>query len=123
MTVTTEKIGEKIELMIEGLPKAEMTPSEVSQASLALVQHEIPLGADISAGILGGIRYATLRISGQVYKLKYSIKVLRVLTALEVYNEAVTWIKFKKERGMLDPDLADLAIKKLTGDLENIYKR
>ncbi|NET45490.1 hypothetical protein [Okeania sp. SIO2B3] len=120
MTVTTEQIGENIEVMIEGLPEAAMTPSQVSQAALAIVEHGIPLGFDIGAGILGGICKATLKIGRKYYELKYSIKVMRVITALQVYNEAITWIKYKKERGMLDPDLADLAINKLTGDFRNL---
>lgn len=119
MQVVTESIGENIELLIEGLPQALITPAVQARAALALVQHAIPLGADIGVGLLGSIRYATLRIGNEYYKLKYSIRVMRVLTAVQVYNEAIQWIKFKKDSGMLDSQLADDALKHLRSDFRN----
>lgn len=119
MAVITESIGDNIELMIEGLPQALVTPAVQAQAALALVQHGIPLGVDIGIGLLGSIRYATLRIGSEYYKLKYSIRVMRVLTALQVYNEAIQWIQFKKNRGMLDSQLADEAIRHLRSDFRD----
>jgi len=120
MALVREEISENIELLIEGMPDAIVTPSQASQAALALAMHGIPAAADISAGILGGIRYATLRIGNEYYKLKYSIRVMRILTALEIYNEAIMWIDYKKQRGIFDRELADDAIKKLKTELRNL---
>jgi hypothetical protein len=119
MAFITENIGDNIELMIEGLPQAQITPAAQAQAALALVQHGIPLGVDIGVGLLGTIRYATLRIGREYYTLKYSIRVMRVLTAVQVYNEAIQWIKFKKNCGMLDSELADDAMKHLRSDFRD----
>lgn len=107
MTVVTEKIGKGIELIIDGLPKAVATPALQAKAAMELAKHNIPLGADLTAGVLGGVRYATLRIGGEYYKLKYSVIVLRAMTALEVFSEAIEWIEFKKARGTVDSQLAD----------------
>ncbi len=69
--------------------------------------------------MLGGVRYAVLRIGGELYKIKYSVVVIKAMTALEVYSEAIQWIEFKKMRGIVDYDLADQAI----DYLRNKYKR
>lgn len=119
MTLVTENIGENIEIMIEGMSQAAITPAVQAQAALALVKHGIPLGVDIGIGLLGGIRHATLRIGSEYYKLKYSIRVVKVLTAVQVYNEAIQWIKFKKDSGMLDSQIADDALKHLRSDFRN----
>jgi hypothetical protein len=119
MTVVKESVGDNIEIIIEGLPQALITPAVQAQAALALVQHGIPLGVDIGVGLLGSIRNATLRIGSEYYKLKYSIRVVKVLTAVQVYNEAIQWIKFKKDCGMLDSELADRAMKHLRSDFQN----
>lgn len=105
--VIKEKVGDGIELMIEGLPRSVITPASQARAALELVKHSIPLGADLSAGVLGSVRHATLRIGSEYYKLKYSIIVLRAMTALEVFSEAIEWIEFKKARGSVDSELAD----------------
>jgi hypothetical protein len=119
MVVVTENIGENIELLIEGLPQALITPAVQARAALALVQHGIPLGVNIGVGVLGTVSEATLKIGGQYYKFKYSIRVVRVLTAVQVYNEAIQWIKFKKDSGMLDSELADCAMKHLRSDFKD----
>jgi hypothetical protein len=121
MAVVTESIGDNIELIIEGLPQALITPAVQAQAALALVQHGIPMGVDIGVGILGGVRSAALRIGSEYYQLKYSIRVTRLLTALQVYNEAIQWIQFKKNRGMLDSQLADQALEYLYSDFRDQF--
>ncbi|MDB9518497.1 hypothetical protein PN466_16250 [Roseofilum reptotaenium CS-1145] len=124
MGVVTEKIGDGIEMMIEGLPQASITPAVQAKAALTIAQHGIPMGVDLGVGILGGIREATLKIGSQYYKLKYSIRVMRVLTAFEIYNEAIQWIEFKKGSGGVDTQLADNTINYLRIDFQNqISKR
>ena len=110
MTVVKEKIGKGIELMIEGLPESVATPALQARAAMELAKYNIPLGADLMVGVLGGVRYATLRIGREYYKIKYSIIVLRAMTALEVFSEAIEWIEFKKARGTVDQLLADETI-------------
>lgn len=107
MGVVKEQIGTGIELMIEGLPSSVVTPATQARAALELARHSIPLGADLSAGVLGGVRYAHLRIGSEMYKLKYSLIVLRPMVALEVFSEALDWIEFKKATGRVDAQLAD----------------
>lgn len=107
MSVVREQIGSGIELLIEGLPESVITPASQAKAALELARHSIPLGADLGAGVLGGIRYATLRIGREVYQIRYSLIVLRAITALEVFSEAIQWIEFKKEKGYVDCGLAD----------------
>lgn len=124
MGIVTERIGDGIEIMMEGLPQASITPAVQANAALALVQHGIPMGVDIGVGILGGIRYATLRFGSEYYKIKYSIRVMRVMIALEIYNEAIQWINFKKMSGTVDTQLADAAIRYLGDDFNNqMYRR
>lgn len=110
MSVVRELVGSGIEMLIEGLPQSMLTPSTQAQAALALARHGIPFGADLTAGVLGGVRYATLRIGREIYQIKYTLIVLRPMVALEVFSEAIAWIEFKKARGMVDPVLADDAI-------------
>ena len=111
--VITEKIGDGIEILIEGLSHASVTPDIRANAALAMVRNGIPLAGVIGVGILGGIKTATLKINGQILELKYCIKVQKVMTALQIYDEAIHWIQYqKKERGV-DAELADEAIEYL----------
>ena len=111
--VIKEQIGEGIEVLIEGLPQSVVTPSIQAKAALALVQHGIPLGSDLSAGVVGGILEAGLKIGGKYYKFKYSIIALKAITAVEVYSQAIQWIEFQmsykappKKLRRLQPDYA-----------------
>ena len=113
MSVITEKIGDNIELLIDGLPQSVMTPSTQAKAALMLAKYAIPIGADLAEGVLGGVRVATLKIGRQYYQIKYAVKVLKPLTALEVYSEAIQWIEFQKVTGRADSQLADYTIQYL----------
>lgn len=117
--IIKEKIGEGIELLIEGLPQAAVTPALQAKAALSLLKYGIPAAGVIGEGILGGIKTATLNISGQYYQLKYCIKVLKVMTAVQIYSEAIDWIKYQKQKGGFDAELADDAIEYL----HNEFKR
>lgn len=121
--VITEKIGTGIELMMEGLPQAAITPKIQADAALAIVKHCIPMGADIGAGILGGVRYATIKIGSQFYKFKYAIRVMRVMVAAEVYSEAIGWIDYKKSTGALDSGIADMTKDYLYEDFQHILRK
>jgi transcriptional regulator with XRE-family HTH domain len=102
------KIGNSIELLIEGLPDPIATPTvQEKEVALLLAKQAIPLGAELSVGVLGGVRYAALRVGSEVYKLKYSLIIHRHMVALEVFNEAINWIEFQKARGSVDAVLAD----------------
>lgn len=111
--VIREKIGDKLEVLIEGIPAAVVTPEVKAKAALALIKHGIPTAGVISAGILGGIKSATLQIGSEYYQLKYSIRVLKVMTALDIYSEAIQWIEFQKATNRVDAPLADDAIEYL----------
>lgn len=111
--IVREKIGDSIELQIEGLPSSIITPATQARAALELASHSITLGADLSAGILGGVRYAQLRIGDDLYKLSYSVIVVRPMLAAEVFKAAFDWIESKKVRGVLDASLADAALEQL----------
>ncbi|RMG34665.1 MAG: hypothetical protein D6732_10380 [Methanobacteriota archaeon] len=120
--VIREKIGESIELMIEGLPKAVITPEVQAKAAMALVKHGIPTAGIISAGILGGVKTAVLQIGSEYYQLKYSIRVLKVVTALDIYSEAVQWIEFQKTSNRVDAAMADDAIEYLRNEFKREFK-
>jgi len=120
--VIKEKIGESIELMIEGLPKSVVTPAVQAKAAMALIKHGIPTAGVISAGILGGVKTATLQIGSEYYQLKYSIKVLKVVTALDIYSEAVQWIEFQTARHRVDPMMAKDAISYLRNEFRREFK-
>ncbi|HND49361.1 MAG TPA: hypothetical protein PLL95_12420, partial [Anaerolineales bacterium] len=66
------KIGESLELIIEGLPASIITPFVQEKVAILLVKQGLPNAGVISAGILGGVRTATLQIGGENYQLKYS---------------------------------------------------
>jgi len=121
--VIREKIGESVELLIEGLPKAIVTPEIQARAAMSLVKHGIPTAGVISAGILGGLKTATLQIGSELYQLKYSIKVLKVVTALDIYSEAVQWIEFQKASNRVDSEMADQAIAHLRGEFEREFRK
>lgn len=114
MSIIKQEIGTGIELLIEGLPAAVMTPANLARAGIELASHSIPFGADVTAGLLGGIRYATLRIGSESYTLKYSLIVIKPMRALQVYSEAIAWIEYQKGRNA-DPVLADQAIAYIRG--------
>jgi hypothetical protein len=118
-----EKIGDGIELMIEGIPKSVLTPAIQAKAALALVQHSIPLGVHISAGIIGEIGDATLKIGNKLYKIKFAYRAMRVITALEIYGEAKQWIEYKSSIGSFDSQMADDAIKYLREDFQRHLKK
>ena len=111
-----EKIGDGLELMIEGLPQSILTPQNQAQAALALVRHSIPLGAHITAGIIGEIRNATLKVGNEYYTIKFAFRAMRVITALEIYGEATRWIRYKSSNGSFDSQMADDAIDFLQED-------
>jgi hypothetical protein len=108
--VVTEKIGDGIELMIQGMPQSVVSPQVQAKAALAMVQHGIPLAGTLSAGVLGGIKDATLKVGRQYYELKYSIVVLRTITAAEIYTQGIQWIEFQMMYGRIDQQIGDDAI-------------
>lgn len=119
--VIKTKIGENMELLIEGLPTSIITPSVQAKTVLSLVKHGIPATGVIGAGILGGIKTATLKIGDETYQIKYSIKVLKSVTAVEIYSEAVDWIDSQKTRGNFDAALADDAIDYLRSEFQREF--
>jgi hypothetical protein len=121
--VMKERIGEGIELLIEGLPQSVVTPDIQAKAVMSLVQYGIPMASSFSAGIIGGISNATLTIGSQIYRLKFTFIAMRAITALEVYSEAIDWIKYKKARGVWDSELSDATIDYLREDLQRRHKK
>jgi hypothetical protein len=103
----TEKIGDGIELYIEGIPQSTITPAAQAQAALSLIQYGIPMGAHFTAGIIGSIGNATLKIGSEVYKIRYAFQAMRAITALEIYSQAINYIEYRKEKGQFDSILAD----------------
>lgn len=116
-TVVKEQIGDGIELLIEGLPKSKITPMEQANTALALIQHGIPMAASFSAGVIGGIRTAILKISGEYYKLKFSFVAQRAITALEIYSQTIQYIEFQMMHNRVDSPLGEATIKYLREDL------
>jgi hypothetical protein len=107
--VVTEKIGNGIELYIEGIPQSTITPAAQAQAALSLIQYGIPMGAHFTEGMIGSIRNATLKIGNSYYKIKYAFRAMRVITALEIYSEAKQYIDYRISRGLVDPVLGKAA--------------
>lgn len=120
--IVTEKIGDGIELIMEGFPQAAVTPALQAKTALSLVKYGIPAAGLIGEGILGGIKTATLSIGGQYYQIKYCIKVLKVMTAVQIYSEAIDWIKYQKQKGGFDSELADDAIEYLHKEFNREFK-
>lgn len=123
MKVITQDIGDGIELMIEGIPQSIMTPSQQAKTALSLVQLSLPLGVDLTPGIIGGMLEATLRIENEYYKFKYCIRARRIITALEVYSQAIQWIEFQRLHNRVDPQLADDAINYLRRDCRKQFNK
>jgi tetratricopeptide (TPR) repeat protein len=119
-TIFTIEINKDINVTIEGLPLSRLTASMQAQAVLALVKNGIPITANIiNSGIVGGIRYAALKLDNQYYKLKYAIRAKRILTAIEVYSEVIQWINIQRNSNLIDPILADLTVNYLRQDLQD----
>jgi hypothetical protein len=104
-----EKIGDNMELILDGLPTG-MSPEHAAQAALAMVEHALPIAMSASGIIIGVARTATLRIGKEVYLLKYSVRMLKVMTAVEIYSEAIAWMQFQIARGRFDKKIANEAI-------------
>jgi hypothetical protein len=119
--IIKSKIGESIELLIEGIPSSIITPVVQAKVALSLVKHGLPNAGAFSAGILGGLKTATLQIGGEYYQLKYSVNVLKPVTALEMYQEAVAWIKFQEATNSVDSDLANEAINYLRSEFSHDF--
>lgn len=117
------KIGDSVELLIEGLSTSVLTPEIQARAALSLVKHGISTTRVISAGILGGIRTAALNVGNEIYPIKYSINVLKPITALEIFSEAVNWIENQKATNGLDLDLANDAIDYLRSEFKHEFGR
>lgn len=115
-----ERIGEDMELIIDGLPKQMMSAAQTAKASLALVQHGLPIAANTVSGIAGTVRTATLRIGREYYLLKYSLRVMKMMTALEVYSEAIDYINFQSGR-RFDPAMASHAINYLRAEFSREF--
>lgn len=118
-----ERIGEGIELLIEGLPPAIVSAETQAKAVLGLVRYGIPAAGTISAGVLLGVRSAALKIGSEIYQIKYSIVVLKAITALEIYSQAIQWIDFQKEHNRVDGELADSTIEFLRDSLRQEHQR
>ena len=121
--VIKEKLGEGIELLIEGLPQAVITPQVQAKAVMSLVQYAIPVAGSISAGVIGGVSNAALKIGSQVYRLKFTFIAMRAITALEIYSEAIDWIEYQKSRGVWDEQLSDDTVDYLREDLRRRHKK
>ena len=121
--VIKEKLGEGIELLIEGLPQAVITPQIQAKAVMSLVQYAIPVAGSISAGVIGGVSNAALKIGSQVYRLKFTFIAMRAITALEIYSEAIAWIEYQKSRGVWDEQLSDDTVDYLREDLRRRHKK
>ncbi len=116
------KISESIELLIEGLPKSIVSPEIQTKAALSLVRYAIPTEGVIPVGVLAGVKTAVLQIANEIYHLKYSINVLKVVTALEIYSEAVQWIEFQKASNRVDSEMADDAISYLRSEFRREFR-
>ncbi len=121
--VVTEKIGDGIELYIEGIPQAAITPAAQAQAALSLMQYGIPMGAHFTAGIIGSIGNASLRIGSEVYTIKFAFRAMRAITALEIYSQAIDYIEYRKLRGQVDSILADETIRYLRQSLHQEHQK
>jgi|GEM_PF-1414312 hypothetical protein len=115
--VVTEKIGDGIELYIEGIPQSTITPAAQAQAALSLMQYGIPMGAHFTEGIIGSTGNATLKIGKSYYKIKYAFRAMRAITALEIYSQAIDYIEYRKSKGQVDSILADGTISYLRQSL------
>lgn len=111
--VIQQPIGTDLEVIIEGLPPSVMTPAVQAQTALALVKHGIPAAGSFTAGVIGGIRSATLKVGCECYKLKYSFVAMRAITSLEIFSEAIQWIQFQQLYNRVDPTLAAETITQL----------
>lgn len=120
--IVAYSISDKFELTVEGLPESALSSKVDSRIALALVQSTIPTSGAVSAGILGNIRTATVKVGYEYYKIKYSLVVMRTITAVEIFNDALKWIEFQKENNVIDPVLADETIAYLREQFRNELK-
>ena len=110
MTTNVTTIDNQIELLIEDLPQSIISANKEAKIKLALLQLGLDGVGEATAGILGGVRKATLRVGQEYYTLKWSLKVLKPLTALEVSSLAVNYINAKVEDQTFDKQMATTAL-------------
>lgn len=120
--VIQEKIGNNLTILIEGLPKELITPEIQARIALSLVKFGIPTAGVIGAGVLGGVKTAALQVGGEFYQVKYSIQVLKPVTALDIFGEAVKWIGFQQAYNRIDAEMADDAIEHLRNEFKKEFK-
>lgn len=121
--VIKETLGDGIELLIEGLPQSVVTPDIQARAVMSLVRHSIPVAGIFTAGVISGVSHAALTVGSQIYRLKFTFIAMRAITAVEIYSEAIDWVKYKKARGIWDAELCDATIDYLREDLKRRHKR
>jgi hypothetical protein len=119
--IIQERVG-NITLLIEGLPMELITPKLQAQMTLSFIKHGLPTSGTITAGVMGGVKTAVLEVGGEYYQVKYSIKVSKTITALDVYQEAVKWIESQRLNNRIEPTMANDAIDYLRNEFKKEFK-
>ncbi len=123
--VTTYQIGDGLELMLEGAPKAALMPEHVASSAMALVKHAIPMAATISPGVIGSVQTAIFKIASHSYEVKYALRATRVIKAAEIYSQCVGYLEYLRATNRMDYGIASDAIAHLRADFQEelAYRR
>jgi hypothetical protein len=111
--ITTYKVGDGLEVLLEGIPKSIITPEQQASTALQIIKHAIPVAASVTPGIIGSVQTAVLKVAGQHYTIKYAMRATRVIRAAEIYSQAIHYIQFEQQHNRITKELADSAISHL----------
>lgn len=110
MASETIKLSDDMQLTVQGLP-SELPPEKRNMILENLVQNTLShlpqrgykQGENIHRG------QARLKLNEQIYDIIFSLDAIRVLTALQIYQEAFDVINEGAKEGIYDLELAGLA--------------
>ena len=123
--ISTIKIGDGLEVMLEGIPKSIVTPEVQAKMALSIVKHAIPMAVSITPGVIGSLQTAYLKIAGRQYEVKYALRATRVMKAAEIYSQTIEFLEFQRDRNRMDTAIANSAIEHLRLDFNEqmAYRR
>jgi len=110
MASETIKLSDDIQLTVKGLP-SELPPEKRNDILESLVRNTLSClpqrGYEKGENIHRG--QASLKLNEQIYDIIFSLDAIRVLTALQIYQEAFDVINEGAKEGIYDLELAGLA--------------
>ncbi len=112
--------NDNLSLTLWGLP-TDINPSQHEEIFDAVAQHSARKFADrsFSSGDVIDTHEFTVKIEEKLYRVRYELKALRFLAALETFRDAIQWIH---QQPNMDNEVAHITEAHLLRELRNEYE-